>query len=219
MAEKSQSSTQISKAATIFGYITAILTGASLILSQSINIKKYFFPRISLSLISYSSDSELVVINSGESNIYLSALVTESDQEEALVAIGKHIKAGETLIHEFKQDKKLYREFVKNHRATFLSNHSINGYSLDVMERINTLQPQKIDADNECIMPHFSSKNYSGFQLLKKNMGPNLHVRNFDIRLIAFDLNSGKEILHNKILGTGKNKGRQYYMKISAKCD
>lgn len=116
--------------ASLTGGLTFIVAGFSYIFQSVPGISAMIFPRPSVEVLSFHDSGSLILVNSGDGNVFVRSVNIATDRDDTKQfgtssrIVGKTVEAGGTLNHSFKSDDKS--------KFTGIQRHTIAGESKPV---------------------------------------------------------------------------------------
>ncbi len=94
----------------VTGGLTFIAAGLSYIFQSVPEISARMFPRASIEVLSFAEDRSLILVNSGDGDVFVRSVNLETNRDDtdqfgtSAIAVGKTVKAGGTLSHLLRSD-------------------------------------------------------------------------------------------------------------------
>ncbi len=193
-------SPRISELAKVFGFITAIITGITLIVSNSLIIKQNFFPKQEILVLKFNDRSDITLINKGDNGVFVSSLEyaygSPGDEVTGFKVISEEVEPEKVLIFAFKDRPTNYGAVLKVQ---------------DVPENVGLSQiydgPTQ---DGGCLIRVLATDTDTAFQRYSSSLGENLYTAPVRLTLVAYDLKTGERLDSSETVGL--NGGQVFYV-------
>jgi hypothetical protein len=199
---------KVAEIAKVFGYLTAILTAIALIASNSITVKKYFWPKREIVVLKFNDRNNITLVNNGDSSIFVDTIEyeygTTGDSVTGYLAVLQQVDPLKAMIHKFYEVPENYGGVLTkaDFPAQTLISRVIHGPTID----------------GGCLIRVMTTKFDSSYQRFSQTLADQLFEVPLRLRINAYDIGTGRLLSGSEIKGLEHEDGRVFFVQDSKPC-